>query len=54
MYMYTTFVTDPNHRNQLLVSNGLMVGLAGAVETRGPNSILNLQMAAPTLVTIRF
>lgn len=51
-YVWPTFVTDPNHRNQLLVSNGLMVGLAGAVETRGPNSILNLQMAASTLVTI--
>lgn len=51
-YVWPNFVTDPNYRNQLLVSNGLMVGLQGAVESRGPNSILNLQMAASTLVTV--
>lgn len=51
-YVWPNFVTDPNYRNQLLVSNGLIVGLAGAVESRGPNSILNLQMAASTMVTV--
>jgi len=51
-YVWPSFVTDPQYKNQLLVSNGLIVGLAGAVETRGPNSILNLQMAASTLVTV--
>lgn len=51
-YVWPNFVTDPQYTNQLLVSNGLIVGLAGAVETRGPNSILNLQMAASTMVTI--
>lgn len=51
-YVWPNFVTNPLYREQLLVSNGLMVGLAGAVETAGPNSLLNIQMAASTMVTI--
>jgi len=51
-YVWPKFVTDANYPNFFLVSNGLINGLSGAVETSGPNSILNLQMAASTLVTI--
>lgn len=51
-FVWPNFVTNPQYKNQLLVSNGLIAGLAGAVETSGPNSILNLQMAASTMVTI--
>jgi multiple sugar transport system permease protein len=51
-YIWPNFVTNANYTEQLLISNGLMVGLRGASETTGPNSILNLQMAASTLVTI--
>ncbi|MGD9886536.1 MAG: carbohydrate ABC transporter permease [Bacilli bacterium] len=51
-YIWPSFVTNAENRNHLLVSNGLIVGLAGAVESTGPNSILNLQMAASTLVTV--
>jgi multiple sugar transport system permease protein len=51
-YVWPSFVTDANFTNQLLISNGLIEGLKGAVETTGPNSILNLQMAASTLVTV--
>lgn len=51
-YIWPSFVTNAENRSHLLVSNGLIVGLAGAVESTGPNSILNMQMAASTLVTI--
>lgn len=51
-YIWPNFVTHPKYTNQFLVSNGLIAGLAGAVETRGPNSILNLQMAGSTMVTV--
>jgi multiple sugar transport system permease protein len=51
-YIWPRFVTNAEYTNQLLVSNGLMVGLQGASETTGPNSVLNLQMAASTMVTI--
>jgi multiple sugar transport system permease protein len=51
-YIWPSFVTNANYTNQLLVSNGLMVGLRGASETTGPNSILNLQLASSTMVTI--
>lgn len=51
-YVWPSFVTDAQYTNHLLVSNGLIAGLAGAVESTGPNSILNLQMAASTLVTV--
>ncbi|HEY8395702.1 MAG TPA: carbohydrate ABC transporter permease [Bacilli bacterium] len=51
-YIWPSFVTNANNTEQLLVSNGLMVGLRGASETTGPNSILNLQLAASTMVTV--
>ncbi|MDD3999399.1 MAG: carbohydrate ABC transporter permease [Bacilli bacterium] len=51
-YVWPNFVTNANYTNQLLVSNGLMVGLRGASETTGPNSVLNLQLAASTMVTV--
>lgn len=51
-FVWPSLVTDPQNRYQFLVSNGLIEGLSGAVESSGPNSILNLQMAASTLVTI--
>ena len=46
-YIWPSFVNQFNiYELHLLVSNGLMVGLPGASETTGPNSILNLQLAA--------
>jgi len=51
-YVWPSFVTNAQNRSHLLVSNGLIVGLSGAVESTGPNSILNLQMAASALVTV--
>lgn len=51
-YVWPSFVTDAKNTHHLLVSNGLIAGLSGAVESSGPDSILNLQMAASTLVTV--
>lgn len=51
-YIWPSFVTNSIYTNHLLVSNGLMVGLRGASETTGQNSILNLQLAASTMVTV--
>lgn len=51
-YIWPSFVTNAINKHHLLVSNGLMVGLRGASETTGPNSVLNLQLAASTMVTV--
>jgi len=51
-YVWPNFVTDASHKEQLLVSNGLMVGLSGEMDATGPDSVLNLQMAASSMVTM--
>lgn len=51
-YIWPSFVTNSIYTEQLLVSNGLMAGLRGASETTGENSVLNLQLAASTMVTV--
>lgn len=51
-YVWPNFVTNPSYKNFFLVSNGLLDGFQNAVESKGPKSILNLQMAGSTLVTV--
>lgn len=51
-YVWPNIVINEIYREQLLVSNGLIVGLSRTIEQSGSNSALNLQMAASTLVTI--
>ena len=55
-FVWPSLVTDATNstlRNyHLLVSNGLMEGLKNAIDSSGEKSILNLQMAGSTMVTV--
>jgi multiple sugar transport system permease protein len=41
-----------NDKSMYLVSNGLLEMFKGKVEQSGPDSILNVQMAGSTMVTV--
>lgn len=49
-YVWPSLAT--NQKNMYLVSNGLLEMFKGKVEQSGPNSILNVQMAGSTMITV--
>jgi len=49
-YVWPSLVT--NDKSMYLVSNGLLEMFKGKVEQSGPDSILNVQMAGSTMVTV--